>query len=308
MSVAAIPNPEADEAAADAIDEAAEASTEQAEETAPVEGEAPAEGEPKPEGEAAKPVEIPEEQLKVAAEKFAADLVKRANTTMAAARRAEARTEAVKAENTKLKATAEEQRGHLEYAGKFVERLRSGDPTCFAELGMTVRQWLDLAKDFGEAKPETAETRLERLERERKEEREAAAKREHEAGVEAARKQVFGIVDADKSRWRMTATPTGHALFWGALGDYWKLHGSVPDEMVPLIADAVEKDMRAEFGEPASAPRPGVPNGAPPAAGRNTKTLTSKGASAAPGVSEYSLDPDERREQVNARLRADGLL
>lgn len=281
-------------------------------ETPPVETDTPPEGE---EPAAAAPVEIPEEQLKTAAEKYAADAIKRANTTMAAARRAEARTEVVKQENAALKQANEKQLGDLRYAADFIGRLQKGDPSALAEIGFkTVREFLDAVANHGEAKPDTAETRLERLERERKEEREAQAKAQHEAAVREAQSQVFGLVDGDKKRWRFTATARGHEEFWESLGAYHQLHGSVPEDMVPVIADAVEAELRKEFGSfnaaPASsAPRPGANNGASPAAtGRTPKTITAKGAAAAPGASEYSLDPDERDRQVNARLRADGII
>lgn len=316
MSAAAVipaePDPEGEAPAETAEETAAE--TTEAEQAAATEGEAAAaEGEQQPEAE--KPAEIPEEVLKPAAEKYAAELVKRANTTMAAARRAEARTEAVKQENARLKETAAEQRGHLEYAAKFVERLRSGDPSCFAELGMTVRQYLDLAKDFREQKPETAETRLERLERERREEREAQAKAEQQRVVAEQQKLLRDHVASDKTRWHYLQTNRGHDELWDALREYAALHpnADIGQAEVDLVADAVEADLRQEFGAPPaakpSAPRPGANNGASTASTvRNTKTLTSKGAAAAPGVSEFSLDPDERRAQVNARLRAEGLL
>lgn len=310
-AAAAIANPNPADPAAPSDDaegaevEGAPGEGEQTEETAPegapVEGEAPAEGEQP----AAEP-EIPEEKLKTAAEKYAAEALKRANQTMAAARRAEARTEAVKNENRTLKE-------HVGVYAGFVERLRKGDPGALAEVGFrTVREFLDAVTSFGETKSPTADDRVSQLEKQLQEQREADARAKHEAVVAEQQKLVFDHVGADKARWHYLSTARGRDELWTALGEYVALHGDISDAAVDVVADAVEADMRAEFGAPPkiSAPRPGVPNGATPAAtGRtSTKTLTHKGASSAPGASEYPLDPEERRRAVNARLKADGLI
>jgi hypothetical protein len=272
-------------------------------ETETTEGEAPAEGEQPEE----KPT--PEEgELAALAEKYAKDLWSTANRTMAAARRAEARVVAVKNENTTLKS-------HLQVYSTFVDRLQKGDPSALGEIGFkSVREFLDAVANHGEQKPETAESRLERLEREQKERdsKETAAK--HEAFVAEQKKLVFGAVDADKARFRYVSTSRGHGELWEALGEYVKLHGDISDDGVFAVADAVEASLREEFGAPppprVPAARPAAKNGAPaPAEKKNSgKTLNNATGSGAPATRDYPMDLAERKRVVNAELRAEGLL
>lgn len=275
-------------------------------EGAPVEGEPPAEGaadpdiEPAPELPAAA-ADLDEETLRSAAFKFA-------NKTMAAVRRAEKRVETVKTENTTLK-------GHLQTYAGFVDRLQKGDPTALREIGFgTVSEFLDAVTNFGEVKTPTAETRLEALERQLKEREEAAARTGHEAVVAESQRLVFAHVDGDKSRWKYTATAIGHEQLWDALGEYFAIHGEVPDAVVPILADATEKHLRAQFGDTNSGQRQPVKPGASPpqqaASGRRNsgQTLTNRGSSGAPAPKRYSDDPDERSRQIQEELRVEGLL
>lgn len=293
-------------------EDAAEAADTETEETVEEEGAEPAaegeavEGEPKPDIEpapepTAAAADIDEETLRSAAFKFA-------NKTMAAVRRAEKRVEAVKAENATYKS-------HLQTYAGFVERLQKGDPTALREIGFnTVRDFLDAVTNFGEAKPPTAETRLEALERQLKEREEGAAKASQAAAVAESQRLVFAHVDADKTRWRYTSTSIGHEQLWDALGEYFAIHGDAPDAVVPIIADAVEKHLRSQFGGNDSGQRQPAKTGASPSqpaagGGRNSgRTLTNRGSSGAPAPKVYSDNEDERRKQIAEELRAEGLL
>lgn len=270
----------------------------------PAEGEAPAEGEP-----AAAPVEIPEDVLKAATEKYAAGQMKLANQAMAAARRAEARTEATKAENGQLKA-------HLGEYQSFVGDLRAGKVSALQRIGIGgVRELLDLFANAGTEKVPTVEERLTAWEQEKKDRETADASRAAEAAIENSQRLVFEAIGSDKKRWGRAATPTGNDRVWDAIVAYNDKYGSVPDAVVPLLADEVEKQLRAEFGDPTdSATRPAAKNGASPTGqaapgGRNSgKTLTHKASAGAPGERALSMDPDERRAQVSALMRANGEL
>ncbi len=301
-----------------------------ASETAPVEGdpaleteevpaEAPAEGEPAPEGEKpeptpeetaqaaaleaakAKPAEITEEALQAAARKYA-------NQTMAAARRAEARIEATKTENVTLKESVKVYEG-------FIEELRTNPAAAIKRIGYAgIREFIDRVRDAGEVKEPTAADEIKALREERRAEKEAAARQAAEARVAEAQTKVYAAIDADKARWARTATKRGHADLWDAIVAYHDMHGDVPDSAVHLLADEVEKDLRQEFGEPIpvqrqDATKPGAPAAAAATAGRNSgKTLTNKQTSGAPATRELSLDPEERRRQVNEEMRAAGEL
>jgi hypothetical protein len=306
MSVAAVePVPGAATGDVPATDDAADAADTEAEETTGegAEGD-PADGAAEPDIEPAaeaKPTEIDEETLRSAAFKFA-------NRTMAAVRRAEKRVEAVKAENAT-------QKQHLQVYAGFVERLQKGDVSALREIGFgSVKEFLDRAANFGDPeKPEPVESRMERLERQLREREEGASKASREAAVAESQRLVFAHVDADKTRWKLTGTSIGHDQLWDALGEYYAMHGDVPDAVVPIIADAVEKHLRAELGID-SGPRQPAKTGASPSqpaagGGRNSgKTVTNKGTSGAPAPKRYSDDPDERRKQIEEELRVEGLL
>jgi hypothetical protein len=284
--------------------------------------EAPAEtpaAEPAPEGdkpaedpvaEAAKPKdeakEITEEALKAAAVRFA-------NKTMAAARRArtaaedaEARVESVKTENATLKSHLDEYKG-------FVEQLRTDPLAALKRVGVgdgTTRGFLDhrLAED----KPEpTAKDEIAALRAEREKERAEAAREREVARIDRA---IATHVTADKSKFARVSTKYGQNVLWSTIAAYNEQHGAVPDEAIPLLAAEVEKDLRAEFGDPISAPSSGEKKTTPAAADAATaarksgNTLTNKQSSGGPTVREYSQDPEERRRQVNEDLRKEGLL
>lgn len=266
-----------------------------------VEGETPpATDPPVVEGETieAPAPEIPEEALKTAAEKYAAGQVKLANQTMAAARRAESRTEAVKAENKTLST-------NLDAHKDFVTRLQKGDVTALSQIGFTsLRAFLDRCATGDTPAAATPQDEIAALRREREQEKaEAAAQR-----IEGVKAAVKSAIESQKdAKYPRAATSRGHREIWEGIEAYNELHGVVPDEIIFQIADRVEASLRKEFGEPSSATRPAANNGALPGKGTG-KTITSRGAAGAPGSQELSMDPDIRREQVAARMRAAGEL
>lgn len=284
---------------APAPDEAAAATTE----AAASEG-----GEEAAEGAAAAPaaVEIPEDVLKAAA-------VKHANKTMAAARRAERAVESVKTENASLTQQVKVYEG-------FVEDLRGPKPMeALARVGFkTFREFVEhVVATGGEGKAETADERVTRLERQLKERDEASARASTETQVTEFRDAVFNAVDENKADYARTATNHGKAVLWGEIQKYAKLHKlnvhQVPDVAVGALAREVEKDLRADFGDPVSGSPPakkGNTAAAPAAsaASNSGKTLAGKATSGAPKTREYSMDPDERRRQVNEDLLKEGLL
>lgn len=252
--------------------------------------------------------EIPEETLKTAAEKYAADAVKvatekqkQANSAMAAARRAEARataaTEAVKAENKALSTNLDAHKG-------FVERLQKGDVTALALIGFgSLRAFLDRCATGDTPAAATPQDEIAALRREREQEKaEAAALR-----IEQIKAAVKAGIEAQRDKFPRAATSRGQREIWEGIEAYNELHGVVPDEIIFQIAERVEASLRKEFGEPSSVTRPTANNGALPGKGTG-KTITSRGAAGAPGSQELSMDPDIRREQVAARMRAAGEL
>lgn len=259
---------------------------------------------------------------KVADAKFAAELpaliekipeadrrrlaLKYANGTMAAARRAERAVETVKAENAQLKA-----------------KLAAGDPRpsfrkdvkawMAAEGFTTVRELVDhIAGNGADQKPDPLDE-VGKLRKELQDQRDAEKAAEAAVVSERSRAAVAAAVDADKARFARVATPTGKARLWGEIQAYWSEHGSCPDAAVFKLADLLERELRTEFGDPAPRPAARVASasgaGAPGAsASAGSPTITSKGASGAPVVRKYSLDPDERRAQVTADMLANGEL
>ena len=280
---------------------------------APSEGEAPAPAEGEQPAAAEKPPEIPEETLKAAAEKYAAAKVQAANKTMAAARRAEKASEAVKTENASLKTELGEYKG-------FVEQLHKDPDGALKRVGFaTVKAFVDhVLKVSGEAVPaaETVEERLARIEAEGKERSGAAQKLAQEAAVAESKRKVFAAVDNDK-RFDLVTTDVGHNLLWEAIEAYHAQHGSCPDEAVYALADRVEKHLETNVSKTRkfSGQRPAATqNGATPAAqaaNAGTKggnTLTNSSTAGTPATRVYSLDPEERRRQVNEDMRAAGEL
>jgi hypothetical protein len=271
------------------------------------EGEEGAEGEGKP---------AKEEKPKTPAEIFAslteaeqqAIARKHANGTMAAARRAEARVEAVKAENAAVKT-------ELGTYKEFTQQLASGDPAALARIGFSsVREFIDRVIAFGGEKPApTAEERVAALEKERQEERAATAR----ARVEETKAAVFKALEGKPDKYAWTLTKQGRAEVWQGIESYYAEHGVCPDVAVWAIADAIEAEMEADNAPVAqkkfTGQRQPANNGTDPGTARPGslnpgKTLTSKGSSGAPVVKELSLDPDERRRQVSEELRAAGIL
>lgn len=310
MSTAAveIPNPPVEEEtpAAETTDETTVETPAEGETTTtetPAEGAEGATQEPA----AVKAPEIPEETLKAAALKYA-------NSTMAAARRAEQRIEAVRRENAEVK-------GNLQAHQDFVARLQKGDSSALSLIGFkTVREFIDACVNHGEAKPPSPDDRINDIERRLKEREEQLQAREHEAIVSQEQTRVFTLVDGDKKRFSFVATGRGHDEFWGALREYQAMHSDYfarngwTDEMVLAVADAVEADLRHHFGAQVPAARPAAKTGATPAdtaaAGRNSgKTLTHRGSSGAPSVRERTYASEEELNAAIAEeLRAEQLI
>lgn len=299
-------------AAAPAEGEEAAAEVEEAAVEAPVEGAAPVEGEQteavEVEGEEKPPEEakpedekaaITEEALRVAAVRFA-------NKTMAAARRAEQRTETVKQQNEQLSSS-------LKLHTDFIQELRTSPLTAIRKLGFqSVRDFLDAGINAGgEPKAPDPVDEVKSLREEIRQEREKATR---EAQVAAIDNVIATKIDADKKTFARTATKHGKNVLWGEIAAYHKLHGSCPTAAVVQLANIVERDLRSEFGDPVFAPPAGAktpapaPDNAAPGARNGGKTLTNKQTSSAPATREYSLDPDERRRQVTEDMRAAGEL
>jgi len=275
--------------------------------------EAPAEGEPAadPVAEAAKPKdeakEITEEALKAAAVRFA-------NKTMAAARRArtaaedaEARIESTKLENTTLKS-------HLDEYKQFVQELRTDPLAALKRVGVgdgTTRGFLDHRLAGGEETKPPVEDQIAQLRAEREKERAEAAREREVARIDRA---IATTVTTDKAKFARVSTKYGQNVLWSTIAAYNEQHGQVPDEAIPLLAAEVEKDLRAEFGDPVSAPSSGEKKTTPAAADAATaartsgKTLTNKQSAGGPTVREYSMDPEERRRQVVEDMRKAGEL
>jgi len=245
---------------------------------------------------------IPEAELRRLGQQYA-------NRTMAAARRAERAVETVSRENATLKAKLE--------AASSVPSLRDDPAAAMKAAGFSsAREFIDhlVAKGAGtDRKPDPLDevgklrAEIERRDRE-------AAERANAEKVEASKKAVGEALKAQGDKYARTATSLGQQRLWGEIVEYAKAHGSCPDNAVFYLADQVERELRAEFGDPAprsaaknaqTAPAPGAPG-----ASRSAKatTITSKGTSGAPVVREYSLDPDEARAQVLRDLAAEGLL
>lgn len=289
-------------------------------ETPPAESAPPAEGEPatetpapEPEGEpkdpkapeAAKPTaEIEEETLRAAALRWA-------NKTMAASRRAQAAAESVKTENTRL---ASENQAYK----AIVEELRANPFAGIRKLGFdTVRAFVDAGIAAGGEPPKpTAEDSVAELRREIRERDERAAREQTERVIEESKRAVFAAVDKATDRYDLATTEVGHARLWDAIVAYNEQYGFVPDEAVYRMADLVEEGLETEFSKSRkfSVQRPDVTKQGATAAEAATaarnggKTLTNAGKGAPAQKRELSLDPDERRKQIDAELRAEGII
>jgi hypothetical protein len=105
-------------------------------------------------------------------------------------------------------------------------------------------------------------------------------------------------------------------MLWDAIEAYHTEYGHVPDEAVFLMADQVEQQLTEKLSKSRKfsvqrqdATKPGAtPAGKPPAAGSNGGKTMTNGGKGAPTRREYSLDPDERRKQIDADLRAEGII
>lgn len=255
-----------------------------------------------------------EAELKTAAAQYAKEQIALANRTMAAARRAERAVDAVKTDNAKLK---EDVRVYTD----FVDQLRSQPLTALGRLGFkTFKEFADhCVAAGGDAKPKTDTDRLSDLERKLADREEGGKKAEADRAATAFQSVLFKAVDEQKATFTRTATKLGKATLWEAIGHYGKTHGipvhEMPDQVVAALAQEVEKDLRADFGDPtisgsqADAKTGDSAAAAAASAARNSgKTLAGKPTSGAPGAKKYSLDPDERQRQVNEEMRAEGLL
>jgi hypothetical protein len=232
-----------------------------------------------------------------------------ANRTMAAARRAERAVEAVTRENATLKARLAE--------SSAAPSLRDDPAAALKAHGFnTAREFIDhlVAKGGGADKKPDPLDEVGKLRAEIEARKKADEEREASAKVEASKKAVGEALKAQGDKYARTATSLGQQRLWGEIVEYAKAHGSCPDKAVFYLADQVERELRAEFGDPAprSAAKSAPPVPGNGAAGTSTRakaaTITSKGTSGAPVVREYSQDPDEARAQVLRDLAAEGLL
>lgn len=277
-------------------------------------GEAPAEEAPPaeqtPEEKAA--AEAKEAEIKVAAGKYAKELLSTANKTMAAARRAEQRAQKLTQEQEK---TASDLRAHQ----AFVKDVRENPLAALSALGIgdgTAKGFLQwqIERGGGERAAPSTEDEIKALKAERQAEKEAAARAAQEREIAESRARIKDAISKDTTRYARAASRVGQDMLWEAIKGYHAEHGACPDAAVYALADGVERQLRADFGEPIPAPATGANSGTPPAAGaapagRNGgKTLTNKQTSGAPAATDLSLDPDERRRQVNEELRQQGLL
>ena len=253
----------------------------------------------------AKPAEIPEETLQAAALKYA-------NKTMAAARRAEARIAAKEADNVRLT-------GENTTFREFVDQLRKGDPIALKRAGFpSVKSYLDAIAAFGgEPAAPSAEDRVSALEKERAEERAAVERERNERTVNETKAKVFEALEGKPERFAFVTTKAGNARVWDEITDYFQTHGQCPDSAVWAIADAVEKDMEADVGAVATKKVSGTAKPASNGAASGTaapgtlnagKGLAGAESSGAPTTKTYSSDDNERRRQVAAELRAEGLI
>ena len=298
----------AEEVSADATTATAETADAGAEAAAePAEGEAKPEGEPK---EADKPVEIPEEQLKAAAEKYAKGLVVAANRTMAAARRAEQQVERAKAETADLT-------GKLKLHTDFVAELQRNPFAAIRKIGFkSIREFVEKGQAAGgEPAEPTADDRVTQLEKMIKERDDRDAARAQAAETEASRGRVFAAVDKLTDRYDYATSEIGHEQIWEGIEAYAKAHGTVPDEAVFAIADGVEKELEKKLSNvrkirQGQGAKTGQPAGSKAGSPARTpgKTIANASTSGAPSTKAYSLDPDERDRQVNEDMRAAGEL
>ena len=278
--------------------------------------EAPAEGEPKPEGEAAKSDEakLTEDAIKLAAAKYAKDTLTAANRTMAAARRAQAKAEAMTREVTQVR---EVNKIRDEWFGE----LKTNPFSALLKTGLwgSIKEMVDAGiAAGGEPKQPSIEDKFAALERERKEEREALAKERKAADRARDVAAVSKHLATDPERWDLVTTDLGQTQLWEAIDHYVEQYGTAPDEAVLMMADEVEKALASQVTKSRKfrpvprqdATKPGATSvdGQAAASTKNSgKTLSNIG-SGAPSTNGLSLDPDERRKQVNAAMRAAGEL
>lgn len=289
---------------------------------------APVEGAPV--GEAPPPVEKTPEELaaeveaKAAADaKFTAELpellkkipeaelrklgLQHANRTMAAARRAERAVDNVQRENVQLKAQLASASSGPDF---------KKDPRAWMKANGfdTAKELVDHMLGAGgePAKPDPLDE-VAKLRKEREDEKAAIAAERQAAEVEVSKGRVAAALGKDPAKFHYASKPTGVSRLWGEIEAYHKEHGACPDAAVFHLANEVEREMRAEFGEPARpAAKVTTPTGAAKpagsAAGGDAATITAAGSGGAPVVRVYSDDPDERRRQINEELVAEGLL
>jgi len=230
-----------------------------------------------------------------------------ANKTMAAARRAEKAVQDVARENAALKAKLAEGSSGPDF---------KADPQAWMEAHgfKTTRALLDhLLSKGGEPKAPDPLDEVAKLRKEREEEKAAIAAERAAAEVEASKSRVAAALAKDVAKFHYASKPTGVARLWGEIEAYMSVHGKCPDAAVFHLASEVEREMRAEFGEPARpAAKVTTPTGAAKptgsAAGGDATTITHAGSGGAPVVREYSLDPEIRRKQVNDDMIAKGEL
>jgi hypothetical protein len=280
-------------------------------------GEAKAEGEEKPTEEAKpeekpaeKPAELTEEALQAAALKYA-------NKTMAAARRAQRETASVKSENDRLTKAATQAARELD---EFKAEFRKNPFSAIKRLNFAgIKEFVDHAIDVGEAKPESADDRVARLEKQIADDK-AAQKAQQDAAARetshaAAKERVQKALEAQPEKYdAVVNTSIGKAAVWEGIQAYAEKYGNVPDAAVYHIAARVEAELATDISRarkfksaaPASTETPAAKTAN--AARTSGKTITNASGGGAPTAKEYSLDWDEGRKQIAADMKAEGLL
>jgi|SRR5215471_1280257 len=164
----------------------------------------------------------------------------------------------------------------LEARAKEYDDLRSEvqrNPAALLRLGgyPDVKTYLKALVDSpGDDAAPTEAKRLDAIEARFKQEDEAAAADARAERIESAQKKVFEAIDASPKHDRATGA-LGHQMIWGEIEAYYKLHGDVPDQIVWMIADKVEKYLSDEGMGPRKKPEPAKP----PSALTNGMTRTS---------------------------------
>lgn len=196
----------------------------------------------------------------------------------------------------------------LEASAKEYQDLRAEvarNPLALIQLGgfSDLKSYMRAVVDSGtEDKPQLSPEarRLEAIEQRIRAEDEAAAAEARAERIETTQKKAFAILDASPKLDRATGD-LGHRLIWQEIEAYHGLHGDVPDPIVWLIAERVEKYLTDEGVSPRKkgGKASGKTEGAPSAL-HNGLTRTS--APASDGDDGLPMEGKARMAAVIARF------